>query len=112
MYSSENDVCGVKAKFPLGDFVRSTGSENKNSAKREKIRSEQVGTVPTFFCSCEQICQLENRLYSESISTSGKLKITPDHDENSILPKVVGSIPTVVRYRLVWIWTQNNATNI
>ena len=46
----------TKAYFPLGDFIRATRSENKNSATShwltfvgEKIRREQVGTVPTFF---------------------------------------------------------------
>ena len=29
---------------------------------REKIRHEQIGTVPTFFCSREQIRQVENGL--------------------------------------------------
>ena len=46
----------TKAYFPLGDFIRATQSENKNSATShwltfagEKIRREQVGTVPTLF---------------------------------------------------------------
>ena len=43
------------------------------------------------------------------------LKNMPDHDWASI-PKVVGSIPTVVRHIFqacpVWIYTQSNITSI
>ena len=33
----------------------------------EKIRREQVGSVPTFLCSREQIRQVENRLNTAEI---------------------------------------------
>ena len=62
-----------KAYFPLGDFVRATRSENKNDWLKwagEKIRRKQVGTVPTFSCSREQIRQVENRLKSSVFSSS------------------------------------------
>ena len=46
----------IKARFTLGDFVRATRSEAKTKIQHrdrlklagEKIRREQVGTVPTF----------------------------------------------------------------
>ena len=44
----------TKARFPLGEFVRATRSETRIRQRDwlklagEKIRREQVGTVPTF----------------------------------------------------------------
>ena len=44
----------TKARFPLGEFVRDTRSENKNWLKfaGEKIRREQAGSAPTFLSVC------------------------------------------------------------
>ena len=47
----------IKAYFPPGDFIRATQSEAKTIIRQsdwlklagEKIRREQVGSIPTFF---------------------------------------------------------------
>ena len=51
---AKETILNHQAYFPLGDSVRATRSENKNRHRDwlklagEKIRREQVGTVPTF----------------------------------------------------------------
>ena len=69
MAGAHNSVASLKPIFQIGLATLFAPREAKTSIRQrdwlklagEKIRREQVGTVPTFFvCSREQIRQVEN----------------------------------------------------
>ena len=82
-----------KARFPLGDFFFARREAKTRICYRgwltlvgEKNLREQVGTVLTFFCSHEQIRQVENGLkkakqkvcHSRKFLTSNNIQIIID----------------------------------
>ena len=65
--------------MPLGEFIRAKRKTSLGNMwlVSEKIRREKVGSVPTFYCSREQIRLVENglnaRLLKRSFCTKGNL---------------------------------------
>ena len=69
IFSEDDSVKVSKARFPLGEFVRATRSENKNPAtllvkigwRKNSPRTSRKSSY-FFVCSREQIRQVENGL--------------------------------------------------
>ena len=84
--SACESTCLCKARFPLGEFVRATRSENKNPAtwlvkigwRKNSPRTSRKRSY-FFVCSREQIRLVENRLNVNSTSMARSNHYAPLH---------------------------------